>query len=48
MALLSRTDRSLLANWWWTVARWSLAAIVALIVSGVLLSRAASPAPRSA
>lgn len=44
MALLSRTDRSLLANWWWTVDRWSLAAIVALIVSGVLLSLAASPA----
>jgi cell division protein FtsW len=44
MALLSRTDRSLLANWWWTVDRWSLAAVVALIVAGVLLSLAASPA----
>ena len=44
MALLSRTDRSMLANWWWTVDRWSLAAIVTLIVSGVLLSLAASPA----
>ena len=44
MAQLSRTDRSLRANWWWTVDRWSLAAIVALIVSGVLLSLAASPA----
>ena len=44
MALLSRTDRSLLANWWWTVDRWSLAAIITLIVSGVLLSLAASPA----
>ncbi len=44
MALLSRTDRSLIANWWWTVDRWSLASITALIVSGVLLTLAASPA----
>lgn len=44
MALLSRTDRSMLANWWWTVDRWSLAAIAALIVSGLLLTLAASPA----
>ena len=44
MALLSRTDRSLLANWWWTIDRWSLASVVALIVAGVLLALAASPA----
>lgn len=44
MALLSRTDRSLLANWWWTVDRWSLAAVMALIVLGMLLTLAASPA----
>lgn len=44
MALLSRTDRSLLANWWWTVDRWSLAAIACLIVAGLLLTLAASPA----
>lgn len=44
MALLSRTDRSLLANWWWTVDRWSLAAIAGLIACGVLLTLAASPA----
>ena len=44
MALLSRTDRSLIANWWWTVDRWSLTAIVSLVVSGVLLTLAASPA----
>lgn len=44
MALLSRTDRSLLANWWWTVDRWSLASVVTLIVAGVLLALAASPA----
>jgi len=44
VALLSRTDRSVLANWWWTVDRWSLAAITTLIVAGVLLTLAASPA----
>ncbi len=44
MALLSRTDRSMLANWWWTVDRWSLAAITGLIAAGILLALAASPA----
>jgi cell division protein FtsW len=44
MALLSRRDRSLLANWWWTVDRWSLAAVLSLIVCGMLLTLAASPA----
>ncbi len=44
MAVLSRTDRSMLANWWWTVDRWSLAAIMALIACGILLTLAASPA----
>lgn len=44
MALLSRTDKSLLANWWWTVDRWSLGAVVTLIFAGVLLTLAASPA----
>ena len=44
MALLSRTDRSQIANWWWTIDRWSLAAIATLIVAGVLLTLAASPA----
>jgi cell division protein FtsW len=44
MALLSRTDRSVLSNWWWTVDRWSLTAIVCLIVAGLMLTLAASPA----
>jgi len=44
MALLSRTDRSMLANWWWTVDRWSLASITTLIAAGILLTLAASPA----
>ncbi|MCE9523642.1 MAG: putative lipid II flippase FtsW [Alphaproteobacteria bacterium] len=42
--MLSRTDRSMLAYWWWTVDRWSLAAIATLIAAGTLLTLAASPA----
>lgn len=39
-----RTDRSALAQWWWTVDRWTLLAIGALICFGALLVMAASPA----
>ena len=44
MALLSRTDRSLLARWWWTIDHWSVACIAVLIAAGLLLALAASPA----
>jgi cell division protein FtsW len=44
MAMLSRTDRSLLARWWWTVDHWSVACVAVLIAAGVLLALAASPA----
>lgn len=40
---LSRADRSLLAEWWFTVDRTLLAALLALIATGLLLSLAASP-----
>lgn len=40
----SRADRSRLAAWWFTVDRVLLSAIVALIVVGLTLSLAASPA----
>ncbi len=40
----SRIDRSLVGQWWWTVDRWSLAAISALIFIGAILVLAASPA----
>jgi cell division protein FtsW len=40
----SRTDRSAIAQWWWTVDRWSLVAIAALIAFGSLMVMAASPA----
>jgi cell division protein FtsW len=40
----ARTDTSVLASWWWSVDRWSLAAIVSLMGLGILLTLAASPA----
>jgi len=38
-----RDDRSILGQWWWTVDRWSLGAILAIMAFGVLLTLAASP-----
>ena len=40
----SRADRSAVARWWWTVDRWTIAALVVLIGFGAVLSLAASPA----
>ena len=40
---LARTDNSLLGRWWWTVDRWMLAALVTLILCGIVLVTAASP-----
>lgn len=42
--MLSRLDRSPVANWWWTIDRWFLAAFLSLMGLGVVLSFAASPA----
>src|SRR5438105_15417804 len=39
----ARTDQSPVARWWWTVDRWSLAALAMLIGFGVVMSLAASP-----
>lgn len=41
---LSRTDESVLANWWWSVDRWMLGALALLIVFGTVLIAASSPA----
>jgi cell division protein FtsW len=41
--MVSRVDRGPVANWWWTVDRWLLAAFLALMVLGIVLSFAASP-----
>ena len=38
-----RTDTSRLGRWWWTVDRWTLAALAVLIAFGALLILAASP-----
>ena len=40
----ARTDTSLVGRWWWTVDRWSLVALGALLAAGALLVMAASPA----
>ena len=40
----ARIDQSPVARWWWTVDRWSLAALGVLIGFGVVMSLAASPA----
>ncbi len=40
----ARTDRSLVAQWWWTVDRWTLLALAVIIGFGSLLVMAASPA----
>lgn len=44
----ARTDRSLIANWWWTVDRGVLMAVLVLIVLGVALSFGSSPAAAQA
>src|SRR5580700_3054722 len=41
--MLSREQRNPFSDWWWTVDRLQLGAIIALILSGVILSLAASP-----
>jgi cell division protein FtsW len=44
MLSLARTNTSLVGQWWWTVDRWTLSALLVLIVLGILLIMAASPA----
>ncbi|MFB3134387.1 MAG: putative lipid II flippase FtsW [Rhodospirillales bacterium] len=43
MSTFARTDTSLLGRWWWTVDRWTLAAMVAIAAVGAVLTMAASP-----
>lgn len=44
MSALHRTDTSLLGKWWWTVDRWTLAAVALLLAFGAVMTLAASPA----
>src|ERR1700676_4347234 len=43
MPMISREQRTPFSEWWWTVDRLMLAAIIALMVAGIILSLAASP-----
>ncbi|MCB1495211.1 MAG: putative lipid II flippase FtsW [Bauldia sp.] len=42
--MVSRADRTAFAEWWWTVDRFLLVGFIALMVGGVVLSLAGSPA----
>ncbi len=44
MIALARNDHSIVGLWWWTVDRWTLAALVLLLGFGAILAMAASPA----
>ena len=44
MLSLARTNTNLIRQWWWTIDRWTLAALMLLILMGVFLIMAASPA----
>ena len=41
---LSRADTSTLGRWWWSVDRWTLAALLTLVGFGYLMLLAAAPA----
>ena len=43
MPALSRSDNSVLGHWWWTVDRWTLAAVASLIGCGYVMMLSASP-----
>lgn len=40
---IGRTDTSLVGRWWWTVDRWTLAALFLIVAVGAVLTLAASP-----
>jgi len=44
MISLARSDKSVLGRWWWTIDRWTLLAVIALMGFGILLIQAGSPA----
>ena len=52
MIQVPRDDRSVIGQWWWTVDRWSLGAILAImaffLVGGALLARVDVEAGRRA
>jgi cell division protein FtsW len=44
LSMISRIERTRFAEWWWTVDRMMLAALAVLMMTGIVLSLAASPA----
>ncbi len=44
MLSLDRTNTNFIGQWWWTIDRWILMAVLLLMTMGVLLITAASPA----
>ena len=42
--MFNRTDRSMISIWWWTTDRWILGSVVMLMIAGVFMVAAASPA----
>jgi cell division protein FtsW len=44
MIAVSRADTSVIGRWWWTIDRWTLAALLALVGFGYVMMLAASPA----
>ncbi|HLB79954.1 MAG TPA: cell division protein FtsW, partial [Dongiaceae bacterium] len=38
MTSFARTDTSVLGRWWWTVDRWTLAALAVLLSVGAVLT----------
>ncbi len=43
MTVFSRTDKSVLSQWWWTVDKLTLGLLLAIVVTGIVLNIAASP-----
>ena len=41
--LMQRPEGSVIGNWWASVDRWTLGAVVALFATGIVLGLAASP-----
>ena len=41
--MISRVERTRFANWWWTVDRLMLAAVITVMLAGIISSLAASP-----
>ncbi len=44
MQPLARSDKSVLGRWWWTIDRWTMFALIAIMGFGILLIQAATPA----